>query len=287
MSEPEYSSQASAPVTQTSLVGFVLLSHDRSYQLRRLVVRLRQSFGDPLIVCHHDFGRTPLDHSEWPFDAVRFVRPHIPTAWGDWSAVAAAVQAFRLFAESPQRPDWLVFLSGSDYPIKPSSVIANALRDGSYDAYVEAKLVDPDVSVEWREEGLRRYYFRGTGEIDNHPFRDGMACYWGEFWLTVNRRGLDALLRVIDARDDLRDWYRGCPNPEESYLVTALCSAKELVLAAHHDRYIDWSANEPHPKILTTRDLPELLSSPAHFARKFDERVDSEVLDQLDHIVGR
>jgi hypothetical protein len=41
-----------------------------------------------------------------------------------------------------------------------------------------------------------------------------------------------------------------------------------------------------HPKIYQLADLPSLLSSPAYFARKFDSKVDSEILSALDNAVG-
>ena len=47
-------------------------------------------------------------------------------------------------------------------------------------------------------------------------------------------------------------------------------------------RLIKWVSNSGNPRVLTSADLPELLSSPAFFARKFDETVDAEVLDRLE-----
>jgi hypothetical protein len=51
-------------------------------------------------------------------------------------------------------------------------------------------------------------------------------------------------------------------------------------------RYLDWS-REPAPAVLLESDLPALVSSHKLFARKFDERIDSTILDLLDaHIDG-
>ena len=42
----------------------------------------------------------------------------------------------------------------------------------------------------------------------------------------------------------------------------------------------------PHPKRLGLEDVPMLLASPKLFARKFDEELDPEVLNQLDAACG-
>ncbi len=135
-------------------LAFVLVTHDKPYQLHRLVSRLNRSFERPLIVCHHDFAQTPLDESSTP--GVRFVRPHVATAWGDWSAVEAAICAFREVARAAVDWEWVVFLSGSDYPIKPAWLIEKTLVDGPFDVYVDAAPVAPEIANEFRDEGLRR-----------------------------------------------------------------------------------------------------------------------------------
>jgi hypothetical protein len=48
-------------------------------------------------------------------------------------------------------------------------------------------------------------------------------------------------------------------------------------------RYIDYArAHRGSPRTLTVADLPLLASGRYHFARKFDLRVDREVLDRID-----
>jgi hypothetical protein len=46
-------------------------------------------------------------------------------------------------------------------------------------------------------------------------------------------------------------------------------------------RYIDFEEGARHPRVLTMRDLPTLQNGRYFFARKFDRRVDGEVIDAL------
>jgi hypothetical protein len=63
-------------------IGFGILTYNAPGQLLRLVKTLNAMFGDPPIVCHHDFSKSSLDEALFPRN-VRFVHPHIVTGWGD------------------------------------------------------------------------------------------------------------------------------------------------------------------------------------------------------------
>jgi hypothetical protein len=284
-------------------VGFVLLTHSRPDQLERLVGRLDRSFDRPFIVCHHDHGRAPLPASE-ALENVVFVRPHLETRWGTFSLVRALLASLRTFHARTPGPEWVVFLSGSDYPIKPGDRIVRELVDGTYDAYVGHDLIDPRLFQRpWHELCWRRYcglrlqvparrrgrwttrpvivYSRRTLLLDA-PYSRRFRCYAGEFWFAANREAVEALLvdgfrrRALAARLEHR------PSPAETYVSTVLANTPGLRLSPDCKRYVDWGAGTgAHPKTLTTADLPRLLESSAHFARKFDPD-DPAVLDVLD-----
>jgi hypothetical protein len=288
-----------------SHVGFVLLTHSRPDQIERLVTRLDRSFDRPLIVCHHDHDRQALPVSEALRNVV-FVRPHVATRWGTFSVVDALLAALRAFHAHPSAPEWMVFLSGSDYPIKPAGRIVDELVGGAYDAYVGHDLIDPRrFGIAWHELCWRRYcglrirvptraasgrlttrpvtlYSRHTLLLDM-PYSRRFPCHAGEFWFSANRKAVEHLLvrgfrqRALEAR------LRSRPNPDETYASTLLANARDLRLNADCKRYVDWSANTGrHPKTLTIDDLPSMLASPAHFARKFDPDTGVTVLDELD-----
>jgi hypothetical protein len=112
-----------------STIGIVLITHQKPDQIIRLVTRLNSMFGEPAIVCHHDFSKCALPLSAFPGN-VSFVRPHLPTRWGDFSLVEATVRALQQMYLAPAAPDWVVLLSGADYPIKPAAKILHDLSAG-------------------------------------------------------------------------------------------------------------------------------------------------------------
>lgn len=282
---------------------FVLLTHRQHLAVQRLVARLLAMFDEPTIVCHHDFGKVPLDTLSFP--AVAFVRPHHDTTWGRMSVVRAILAALRIGLNSPREPEWFVLLSGADYPIRKAEQIERELTEGGYDAYVQHEWIQPRrFERAWQQECYERYYGRTVklARVERRrrlrwrvhhihsrripgfgsPFSDEFRCYAGETWFTANRCAVRYVLEFHVHNPPLARWYERKSNVDESYVQTILGNAPGLRLCGDPKRYTDWSEDEPHPKTLTLEDLPTMVQSGAHFARKFEPGMSSALLDQLD-----
>jgi hypothetical protein len=64
---------------------------------------------------------------------------------------------------------------------------------------------------------------------------------------------------------------------------TILGNARQINIHVESKHYIRWEPGH-HPRVLSQIDLPEMLASGAHFARKFAPG--SRVLDILDDYIG-
>jgi hypothetical protein len=261
-------------------------------------------FDEPPIVCHHDFAKCALPIKEFPTN-VSFVQPPTPTAWGTFTLVEAVLRAIKQMYDAPSSPDWFVLLSGSDYPIKPAGTIRGQLERSAYDAHI---MHEPVQFNELKNYWQRLYYGRYCTKIWYYPsltkrlrptrrklvlkhplltrpflpFSDHFRCYMGQFWFCGNRRAAEYILRFYETRPRLASYYRTVQIPDESYFQCVLANAPGLKLDNNDYRYIDWSRGGWNPKILGMGDLPKLLSSTDHFARKFDIDHDARILDELD-----
>lgn len=300
-------------------IGFVLLVNPFNplAQSERLIRTLNRMFNHPPIACHHDFGQNPQFIANCPPN-VRLVRPHVDTKWADFSCIEAAVRAIQLLYSEANSPDWFVYLSGSDYPIKPAARILNDLQSSPFDTHIEHIPVQrhppPHSPLEGRLEGHkgsdwprvchRRYcsvpvtipwitkrlhLTTRTFQLEHPlftagrlPFSPQLRCFAGEAWFCANRRAAGKILDSYARDTKLGDHYRKVLCPEESYFHTVLANSSDLRLSQDPLRYMDWMASGNHPKILTMDDLPKLKNSGAHFARKFDESKDAAVLSELD-----
>ena len=89
------------------MVAYLVLSYTHPELVRRLVARLRGG----LVAVHHDDRRCALGE----VDALRI--PPTPIEWGHGSQLAAILRCLRVLREHEW--DWLVLLSGQDYPVRP------------------------------------------------------------------------------------------------------------------------------------------------------------------------
>ena len=304
----------------TPSIGFVLLSHRDGPQTLRLIRRLNRSFGDPPIVVHHDFDKGPFPEGDLPLNA-SLVRPHLPTGWGTLATVEAFLAGLALLMQRADAPDWFVSLSPSDYPIKSAAEIRQDLASSHADAFMDLQVVDPrtlpsrggattvggvgsawlwtafdrwfgrDVALPGLARGAPRRTIRVASRRlgwTHGPFRNGFRCFGGEATITGNRRCARHLLDFHAQQPVLARHYRTRPNVDESYLHCIVGNAPGLVAVNDSRRYIDWDPpGAAHPKTLTVADLPRLLGSRSHFARKFDPAVDADVLDRLDAWLDR
>jgi hypothetical protein len=279
----------------------------------RLVTRLRELYGaDAPIALHHNFDQSPLDVAALP-PGVAVVHPHLPSGWGVWATVEAELAALRLLYGSGEGPDFVVLLSGADYPVAPPDRVLRDLRDGGADAYLHGS----PVYVVRRDRGAvpgplgfsvnegpgnqkscyRRYYptiFRPFGirvRIRNPllaplltPFSRRLRCWAGEGWWTLGRRAALHLLAAPETLPALTDWFSRCRVPEEAYVHTIVRNAPGLRVDSRNFRYIDWRTPRPSPRDLGMADIPGIAASGAHFARKFV--AGDPALDAIDAALG-
>ena len=108
----------------------------------------------------------------------------------------------------------------------------------------------------------------------------GLVPYTGSAHWCLSRQCLE----YVATRDpELVRFFRWSAVPDESFFQTLLMNSPLAETLVNDDlRYIDWSEGEASPRVLTSFDLERMLRSSALFARKFDPRVDTGVIDALD-----
>lgn len=288
---------------QQTPIGFVLLSFNLPEQTIHLCRRLTEMFGPVPIALHHDFGQCDLDRSQLP-SGVHLVTPSLATKWGTFPVVEANLAALRLLY-TVANPDWCVSLSTADYPVKSAHRILADLAATPYDAFLDHRLVvnqasdatqprdqskafadpawvtlaykryvalnlNPD-RLTWRFPSLHRDRIVRGRLVERlfTPFGKRFRPYAGDAWYTLNRRAASLLAAETAQLSRLRRHYRNRRVPEESIYQTILCNHSELAICPDNLRYTDWRQGGTSPKYLEACDIPAMIASQAHFARKF------------------
>lgn len=298
-------------------VAYLITSHRLPRQVLRLAAVLRRGSAGAAIVVHHD-GRVPsLERAALDRLDVRLVEPAHRVAWGHFSHVDAVLRSLSWLLNRLEL-DWVVLISGQDYPIQPIAEIERRLAFADVDAFIEAVPCDaPQGGL--IDEFTLRYHFRWyriprwlTGEpmravaARSHvrirvlprsgawlgirsgrtPFKGEFMCYRGADWFSLSRKAVELVLEQCGERAALMRYYRRTLIPSESVVQTILGNQQALRISGDVRRYTQWE--QPHktgPRVLGLDDLEAVLRAPADFARKFDEEVDTRVLDEIDRRV--
>lgn len=284
-------------------IGFVLVTHSQPEQVAFLCRKLRSMFPDAPIAIHHDYSKCTLDPSTLP-EKVNIVDKWVVTAWGKLTIVQAFLSGLRLLYETAS-PDWVVSLSGADYPIKTAEKILADLQGTAAAACMDFRecsrrsrqpattspRTNPYGDPKWLNSAYKRYVafdmvpFRIRKHIGFKdrtvylqsdlmtrwftPFTETFRPYAGDTWLTLNGRAAAALLDEGPVMQRLFRHYRRRPVPDESFYQTVLLNRPDLTIENNNRRYTVWPPGAPHPRSLGLADIPALVASDAHFARKF------------------
>lgn len=157
------------PYAARIVTAYLVLSHTDPPLVARLVDRLLRGDPDCVVVVDHQADGPPL--SLTPSPRLHLRRSARPGGWGGFGLVAAVLDAL-VWMRSELDPDWVVLLSGQDYPAVPPAQTAARLRSDGHDAYVELwhDLAGPPATVVQRWWHAR-YFFRWSLTPLNLPAR--------------------------------------------------------------------------------------------------------------------
>jgi Core-2/I-Branching enzyme len=299
-------------------VVYFIASHTNPEQVARLARRLRRDSAGALIVIHHDESQSHLGADRFADDPnIIVVRRSVAVEWGQFSQVELVLRGLDALLASGRDFDWVVLLSGQDYPIRPlaefeadlarlgDGAIAYDERTAHLDRYTlswhrvprrfENRIANALFSRLSRLNARQPYVQFVSGRVGcqigvrswRSPFRGTMRPYKGTTWWTLSRRSIDYVRAYVRDNPAFVDWYRRRTlMPDESFFQTILFNAGTFRLQNDDGRFVRWDPPEaPSPVTLRGADLDAVLRSQKYFGRKFDDRIDATVLDRLDALL--
>lgn len=300
-------------------VCYLIQTHKNPDQIYRLIRLIKQSSSHCQIVISHDPRFCQLDLSILS-DSSNIYLFHTTGGRADFSMVQSYLDAVEWLLNNQIDFDWLINVTGQDYPIKSIADIEDFLVKTDYDGFLEYFDVLSSQSQWSKHEGCSRYFYKykqlstsvsrrqqnklkflkiinylqpwvrfncsydlRVGVRTKTPFSDGFKCYGGSFFCTLSRPCIEYISTYIKAHPNLVAYYRTTSVSVESFIQTILVNSQLFNLCNNCKRYFDFSrTNDGSPTTLTVEDYPHLLNSDAHFARKFDMTSDGAILNLLD-----
>jgi hypothetical protein len=219
--------------------------------------------------------------------------PRHRSQWGGFGHVRATLKGIDNIVGNGVTFDYAVLLTGQDYPLRPPAEIARVLDESGGRSFMR------HIELPWAPWGPRG----GLDRVEDWhvityrrlhvalPLRrklpGGLRAYGGSAYWCLERTLVHFVHGFLRDNPDYVRFFEHVFVPDELFFQTIIMNSQLRDTVENDDlRYLDWS-REPAPAVFTAADLPALLGSGQLFARKFDETVDSDVLDALDRHLAR
>ncbi len=235
----------------------------------------------------------------------QFVSRRALMHWGGFSFVRALVNSMEEILNSGKEYDFVNLMTGQDYPIKTADYIHDFFSNNIGKSFITYE-TPPSI---WWGQSMRRfrqyhmtdYSFKGRTRIEQFltailpalsfplPYKlygGPCASYW-----TISMDAAKYLYEFLknNLSLKLRMFFKHTWAPDEFLMSTIIMNSPYRdAVVNNNQRYIDWTTGGSHPKIVTKGDIHKLERSGRLFARKFDLKIDSDILDLIDtHLLGR
>lgn len=294
------------------MIVFIILSHKDPSQVLRLAQRVLKECPDAAVVAHCDARSQPLP--ELGDSRIHIVDERFSVEWGSISQVEVLLSIWEWMRRREITFDWMVLLSGQDYPITSLVDLEQYFDRSGFDAFIDhalatAKFADQnDTRYNFAYQRLPRLAHRivaRLGRINtlqpwirvfasrlgcfvglrtHAPFDEALQCYRGEYWCALSARAVHYVESQLKDHPGIMRAYRRKLHPDESLVHSILASSRRFSLANDCLRFISWTdPGSGSPDVLGPEHLEAMLSSGKLFARKFDAS-DASILDLLDDI---
>ncbi len=229
---------------------------------------------------------------------VHFIQRRVTVYWGGYSIVEATLSGIRQIMRTGIAYDFVNLLSGQEYPLMPPAMIHRFFSEHRGMLFMDI-FPEEDKLTEYKYK-LKQYYFaainvRGkyTAEkiariLKPRKFPDGFEPMGTSQWFTIPLECAAYVVAFLEQNKKIANIFRYMWAPDEMVFQSVLYNSPyRQAITNDNMRYIDWSEQNPSPKILTIANARQLIQSGSLFARKFDMYTDSEILDYLDKFIAR
>ncbi|HYO21995.1 MAG TPA: beta-1,6-N-acetylglucosaminyltransferase [Flavisolibacter sp.] len=286
--------------------AYLIMAHKDPHQVYRLVSRLNDGSSEFFI--HID---KKVDIAQFHLlndlgDILQFT-DRFDSRWGRLGLIEPFLSGMKAVKNSPKKFDRIILLSGQDYPIKSNDYINRFFETSPHSVFINYFPIPNYEKWPGGDRGgwyrVDKYYFgnkwyqflcsRSLNLLSTYiPFLrrkipNGMKPYAGQTWWNLDMYALHYILAYHAKHPEYLKFHKNTFVADELYMQMIIGNSRDEKLLASiqnsEKRFTIWEKpDSAHPKILRKTDLEAIMASDDLFARKFDENIDSEILDLID-----
>ena len=277
-------------------IAVLVQAHKYPQQIQRMLRPFRQhSSFDIFVNIDKKQDITPFQEA---ISEASFIRKRVPIYWSNLSQVQGMLNSWEEIIAGGKQYDYHIFMSGQDYLLQPVEKILNLLESNKGREYIECEPMGSD-GLDW-DIRYKKYYYTHKSPLFQRLARYVQKLspstrkypifkqqFGGAAWLMLTNEAVTYLLNFCREHPKFVDFHKHTWCPDEFLFHTILMNSpfKDKI---HQNNYwyMEWFNQIYNPKILRTWDYAKIISSNKLFARKFDETVDSEIMDMIDNFRG-
>lgn len=272
-------------------VAYFVIAHDDAAQVATLLGTLDHPNAVACVLLDAASPRTFHRQVGESLRAMKHARTHMlrpqQIVWGGFSLGLAYLRGLRALLEFDASWRYFVPLSGRCLPTQPHEALDAFLRTREGTNFAEC--LDVRTEAPRHLDRLDRFHIpvvlpglRTTVHTRiSRAVPTWFSPHKGSAWTMLHRDFCEDAARSELSKRVVR--HLRWSFVADELLIPSLLMSGTFASTVDHDtrRFIDFAHESPHPRVLTREDLPTLRSDRYFFARKFDRRVDGEVIDAL------
>jgi hypothetical protein len=277
-------------------IAYLILAHKNPEQLIRLIRRLEDKETSFFIHLDQKSGKkiySQLVNELSDISQLYFLKRY-RCYWGGFDIVNATIEGIKTIFETQIDFDYVFLISGQDYLIKPKTEIKIFINQNKGQEFIESfSLYSQNrwSNCEGEYQALNRvqyWYFRYRSRYicwkRKRKFPLDFEPHGGSQWWCLSRECLEYINNFIPNHPEFVNYFKYVFIPDEVFFQTIIANSPFRDKIANDDvRYADWGNPNPFPPAVLDKSYFEILKkSPKLFARKFDIKRDSEILDLID-----
>lgn len=207
--------------------------------------------------------------------------------WGGYSMVHVELSGMKYLLDINEEWDFFINLSGQDFPLQTQDYIRDFLTRNKDNNFI--KIANQALS---RPETMNRVenHFTETdtgfsGVTYKRAYLKDVISYIGGQWMILTRECCEFICNSGEVKK-FEDFYLNTLIADESFFQTVMMNTSFDGKIVNDDkRAIIWVPDgniKLRPKTFTKDDIDFLLIGDNLFARKFDDNVDSDIIDEVE-----
>lgn len=273
-------------MTSSPKIAFLVAAHDRPAHLSRLLSALCHPAAHVFlhINAKSDLALPDLQSRE----NITLCEEQVEVHWGGFSQVEATLALMRCAAVTRDYTHF-VFISGSDYPLRPISEILQFFalhRDSvflhadqmpvhhkpiSRLKYYHSQPSDPALTRHWYR--IARRVLKPLVTRDFYSALRGRKPYGGTCWWAMPADLIAHILKTIDNDPEFLNFFRNTHCPDEMIFQILVMNSHFGAQKRDTLSWTDWSRGGAHPATVTAEHISKLKELGTRheylFARKF------------------